>query len=131
MKLSTGLSLILATGFIFFGVQKFGAENIVFETIAERSGFTFFEPYVRVLTGVAELLTAIFLLAPRTRLTGAVMGTGVLIGAIGFHLSPWLGIHVPEVGHFLFIAACAMLALAIVTAISLRKSGAKMILIER
>ena len=131
MKLSTALCLILAAGFIFFGAQKFGAGNHIFETIAERSGLSFFEPYVRILTGVAELLTAIFLLLPRTRLTGAVMGTGVLLGAIGFHLSPWLGINVPEVGHFLFIVACAMLVLSIVTAISLRKSGAKLILIER
>ena len=103
------LSVALAIGFVFFGAQKFGAENIVFETIAERSGMGFFEPHVRMLTGVAELLTAILLLVPKTRLFGALMGTGVLLGAIGFHLSPWLGINVPEVGHFLFIVAVTML----------------------
>ena len=108
------LSLALAAGFIFFGVQKFGAENIVLETIAERSGLGFFEPYVRMMTGVAELLTAVLLLVPKTRLLGALAGTGVLLGAIGFHLSPWLGINVPEVGHFLFFVAVAMLILSLV-----------------
>ena len=108
------LSLALAAGFIFFGVQKFGAENIVLETIAERSGLGFFEPYVRMMTGVAELLSAVLLLVPKTRLLGALAGTGVLLGAIGFHLSPWLGINVPEVGHFLFFVAVAMLILSLV-----------------
>lgn len=108
------LSLALAAGFIFFGVQKFGAENIVFETIAERSGLGFFEPHVRMMTGVAELLSAVLLLVPKTRLLGALAGTGVLLGAIGFHLSPWLGINVPEVGHFLFFVAVAMLILSLV-----------------
>ena len=108
------LSLALAAGFIFFGVQKFGAENIVFETIAERSGLGFFEPHVRMMTGVAELLSAVLLLVPKTRLLGALAGTGVLLGAIGFHLSPWLGINVPEGGHFLFFVAVAMLILSLV-----------------
>ena len=108
------LSLALAAGFIFFGVQKFDAENIVFETIAERSGLGFFEPHVRMMTGVAELLSAVLLLVPKTRLLGALAGTGVLLGAIGFHLSPWLGINVPEVGHFLFFVAVAMLILSLV-----------------
>ena len=74
----------------------------------------FFEPHVRMFTGVAELLTAILLLVPKTRLLGALAGTGLLFGAIGFHLSPWLGINVPEVGHFLFIVAVTMLILSLV-----------------
>lgn len=121
-KTTLALSIALAAGFIFFGVQKFGAENIVFETIAERSGFNFFEPYVRMFTGVAELAIAVLLLIPRTRLLGALGGVGLLIGAIGFHLSPWLGINVPTIGHFLFIAAVAMLIGSLVNLALLRKS---------
>jgi len=121
-KITLGLSLVLAAGFIFFGVQKFGAENIVFETIAERSGFGFFEPYVRIFTGVAELAVALLLLIPRSRLLGSLGGAGLLIGAIGFHLSPWLGINVPTIGHFLFIAAVTMLIGSLVNFALLRKS---------
>jgi uncharacterized membrane protein YphA (DoxX/SURF4 family) len=121
-KTTLALSLALAAGFIFFGVQKFGTENIVFETIAQRSGISFFEPYMRMFTGVAELAVALLLLIPRTRLLGALGGAGLLIGAIGFHLSPWLGINVPTIGHFLFIAAVTMLIGSLVNLVLLRKS---------
>ena len=120
------LSILLAVGFVFFGVQKFGAENIVFETIAERSGMAFFEPYVRMFTGVSEILAAILLLIPRTRLAGGLMGLGLLVGAIGFHLSPWLGINVPTIGHFLFITACIMTVLSVINLKLLKSSGAKL-----
>jgi len=124
-KTTLALSLALAAGFIFFGVQKFGAENIVFETIAQRSGFSFFEPYVRMFTGVAELAVALLLLIPRTRFLGALGGAGLLLGAIGFHLSPWLGINVPTIGHFLFIAAVTMFIGSLVNLALLRKNQAK------
>jgi len=35
------------------------------------------------------------LLIPTGRIFGALLGLGILFGAIGFHLSPWLGIFVP------------------------------------
>ncbi len=112
-KVILGLSLVLAAGFIVFGVQKFGATNPVFSIIAERSGIDLFEPLVRRLTGVAELATAILLLIPnmKSRLLGSVLALGVLGGAIVFHLSPWLGINVPGIGHGLFFTAVAMFVL--------------------
>ena len=115
------LSFIVAAGFIFFGVQKFGATNPIFSIIADRSGISLFEPVIRMLTGVAELGTALLILIPRTRLLGALAGLGVLIGAIGFHLSPWLGINVPGIGHGLFITAVIMLVLTAVLFQRLRK----------
>ena len=121
-KITLVLSLLLAAGFIFFGVQKFGAENIVFETIAERSGFSFFEPYLRWFTGVSEIAVALLLLIPRTRFLGALGGAGLLVGAIGFHLSPWLGINVPTIGHFLFIAAVTMFIGYLINLSFLRKT---------
>lgn len=129
-KLPTVLSLALAAGFVFFGVQKFGAENIVFETIAERSGISFFEPGVRMFTGIAELVTALLLIMPKTRLTGSLAGLGLLVGAIGFHLSPWLGINVPTIGHFLFIAAVTMFVISLINTRLLRNAGGKILFIE-
>jgi len=125
------LSLILAAGFAFFGVQKFGAENIIFETLAARSGISLFEPYVRIFTGVAELITALLLIVPKTRFTGALAGQGLLLGAIGFHLSPWLGINVPTIGPGLFYTACAMFILCLILTSLLRKAGGKILLLER
>tara|TARA_R110002110_G_scaffold7408_5_gene37404 strand:- start:625 stop:1080 length:456 start_codon:yes stop_codon:yes gene_type:complete len=69
--------------------------NIVFQTVAERSGQTLFEPAGRVLTGVLELIAALFLLLPFTRRLGAVIASVVLGGAVAFHLSPLLGREVP------------------------------------
>ena len=112
--LPLGLSLILAAAFAFFGVQKFGAENIIFETIAENSGIGLFEPIVRMMTGVAELVTALLLLIPVTRRLGAISGLLVLVGAIGFHLSPWLGIAPEGIGHGLFFTAVAMFIITLI-----------------
>ncbi|WP_371397163.1 hypothetical protein [Fretibacter rubidus] len=108
------LPYVLAAGFVFFGVQKFGATNPVFEIIADRSGIDLFEPLIRRLTGVAELTVAALLLVPNIKIKalGALGAIAVLLGAIGFHLSPWLGINVPGIGHALFIVAVAMLALS-------------------
>jgi len=117
------LALIVAAGFLFFGVQKFGAENIIFATIAEKSGISLFEPVIRMLTGVAEISTALLILIPRTRLLGALAGLGVLAGAIGFHISPWLGISVPGMGHSLFFMALGLTALTAILFVLLKKQG--------
>ena len=122
-KIILVLALIVAAGFFFFGVQKFGAENIVFETIAEKSGISLFEPVIRMLTGVAEIATAILILIPRTRLFGVLAGLGVLAGAIGFHISPWLGINVPGIGHGLFFTALGLTALTATLFVLLKKQG--------
>jgi len=117
------LSIILAAGFVFFGVSKFIENpNTVFSLIAERSGIDLFEPVIRMATGVAELGTAALLLMPKTRKLGVLAAIGVLIGAIGFHLSPWLGINVPGIGHGLFFTAVAMFVLSLVLASRTLKS---------
>jgi uncharacterized membrane protein YphA (DoxX/SURF4 family) len=90
-----GIALLLSVFFIFMGVQKFGSDNVIFTTIAANSGIGLFEPFVRILVGVAELIAAVLLLIPAARFLGALLGLGILFGAIGFHLSPWLGIFVP------------------------------------
>ena len=50
------------------------------------------EPWGRIGTGVFELIASILLLIPRTTLAGAVLGLGLMSGAIFFHLSK-LGIY--------------------------------------
>lgn len=62
------------------------------------------EPWGRIGTGVLELTAGILLLIPRTTLYGAVLGAGLMFGAIGAHLlvkevgiyfggDPWLFIY--------------------------------------
>lgn len=100
------LALMLAAFFVFMGAQKFGATNDIFELIAAKSGIRFFEPYVRMATGAAEIVAALLLILPKTRMKGALLAMMILIGAIGFHLSPWLGIDVGgNMGKSVFIMA--------------------------
>jgi uncharacterized membrane protein YphA (DoxX/SURF4 family) len=45
------------------------------------------EPYGRIGTGILELITAILLLIPRYTGYGAILGLGLMTGAIYFHLT--------------------------------------------
>jgi uncharacterized membrane protein YphA (DoxX/SURF4 family) len=45
------------------------------------------EPWGRIGTGVFELIASILILIPRTTLLGAIMGFGLMAGAIFFHLT--------------------------------------------
>lgn len=50
------------------------------------------EPWGRIGTGICELIAAVLILIPRTTLLGALMGLGLMTGAIFFHLTK-LGIN--------------------------------------
>jgi len=120
-------ALLLAAFLLFIGSQKFGAENVIFETIAERSGVAFFEPYVRVAVGVLEIAAAALLVFPASRAPGVLLAAGLIGGAILFHLSPWLGVVVAaasgeEPTPALFIVALAVAGLtALVATIERRR----------
>jgi uncharacterized membrane protein YphA (DoxX/SURF4 family) len=45
------------------------------------------EPWGRIATGIAELIASVLILIPRTTLPGALMGLGLMAGAIFFHLT--------------------------------------------
>jgi len=59
------------------------------------------EPWGRILTGVIELIVVIMLLTPRLAATGALLGFGVMTGAVIGHLTK-LGIVVQNDGGLLF-----------------------------
>lgn len=120
---------LLAAFLVFMGVQKFGAENVIFATIAERSGIGLFEPVIRMIVGVSEIAVAGLLLAPRLRLFGALGAVGVIGGAIGFHLSPWLGVSTPTTpagahSPALFMAAVGSFVLALFVLLRARAKAA-------
>jgi uncharacterized membrane protein YphA (DoxX/SURF4 family) len=62
------------------------------------------EPYGRIGTGILELMTVILILMPRTTLLGALLGSGIMVGAILSHLFV-LGIEVEGDGGTLFALA--------------------------
>ena len=77
-------------------------------TASEESVYIFstvgMEPWGRIGSGIAELIASILILFPRTTWLGALLGLGVMSGAIFFHLSK-LGIVVKNDGGQLFIYA--------------------------
>src|SRR5262245_16917105 len=87
-------------------------------TGAEESVYIFtkvgLEPWGRYASGVAELFAAALLLFPRTAWLGAVIAAGVMVGAIGSHLTK-LGIVVKDDGGLLFALAVIVLVAALVT----------------
>ena len=70
-------------------------ENIVFQTLADKSGYALFEPAGRFVTSVVELTAAFFLLLPWTRRFGAIIAGIVMAAATALHMSDWLGRKVP------------------------------------
>ena len=71
------------------------------------------EPAGRIITGTAELIASILLLIPSTIVLGALMGVGIMMGAIFFHLTI-LGIEVQGDGGQLFIYALTVFICCIV-----------------
>jgi FtsH-binding integral membrane protein len=85
------------------------AQTLFFKfTGAEESRWIFsqlgVEPWGRLIAGVSELAVVVLLLIPKTSAIGAVMGLGVISGAIFSHLFV-LGIAVKGDGGFLFVLA--------------------------
>jgi uncharacterized membrane protein YphA (DoxX/SURF4 family) len=62
------------------------------------------EPWGRIFVGVLEMIASVLLLVPRTTLLGAILGMGLMGGAIFSHLTK-LGIVVMDDGGELFILA--------------------------
>jgi hypothetical protein len=66
------------------------------------------EPWGRIGTGTLELLAALLIIYPRTSAWGALLGFGMMAGAIFFHLTS-LGVIVNG-DALLFVYACITLA---------------------
>ncbi|MBI1289719.1 DoxX family protein [bacterium] len=97
---SWALSIIVAVILVQTLFFKFtGAEESVY--IFTKLGA---EPWGRIGSGVAELIASILILVPATRLFGAGLSLGVIMGAIMSHLTV-LGIVVKDDGGTLFVMA--------------------------
>jgi hypothetical protein len=71
------------------------------------------EPYGRIGAGIAEALASLLLVLPRTRIYGAILGIGVMAGALLSHLTK-LGIVVMDDGGYLFILCLIVLIACLV-----------------
>lgn len=82
------------------------------------------EPWGRIGTGVIELIAGVLLLIPSTVIFGAVLGIGLMGGAILSHLLV-IGIESKGDGGQLFILAFVTLVCCSITAYIFRKEGLK------
>ncbi|MEM9647490.1 MAG: DoxX family membrane protein [Bacteroidota bacterium] len=102
MKNSISWILRLAAAIILLQTLFFkftGATESIY--IFEQVGM---EPWGRYGSGIVELVASVLLLWPRTVGLGALLGIGVISGAIFFHLTS-LGIEVQGDGGLLFYLA--------------------------
>lgn len=100
-------AVILGQGLFF----KFtGAPEAIY--IFERLGV---EPWGRYATGIVELAAVVLLLIPRTAGVGALLAIGLMIGALGSHLTV-LGINVQGDGGLLFGMGIVTLIAAVIVA---------------
>jgi hypothetical protein len=96
--LSWALGLTLAVLlFVVASLQLTGpTPNPIFGMIAARSHIGLFEPYGRYLVALLEVAALALVVWPRTRSRGAILALVVALGAVALHLSPWLGIQLPQ-----------------------------------
>lgn len=111
-------AIALAAAMLYMGAQKFGTDNFIFTTISENTHIAFFEPNFRLITGVLEIVAGLLMFHPKSRALGAAVATSVVVGAVGFHLSPALGIKVAlepgaEPTYLLFSMAIVFLVLSL------------------
>jgi putative oxidoreductase len=115
----------LSTPFLVVSwICRIAAALILLQTLsfkftgAEESVYIFtkvgLEPWGRYGSGIAELFAAVLLLCPRTSWLGAFIAAGVMVGAIGSHVTK-LGIVVKDDGGLLFALAVIVLVAALVT----------------
>ena len=94
-------------------------------TAAEESVYIFstlgIEPWGRIGSGIAELIAAALILWPATTGLGALMGLGVISGALFFHLTK-LGIEVMNDHGQLFIYALIVFICCLLLVIIHRKN---------
>ena len=71
------------------------------------------EPYGRILIGILELISSILLLRNKTAWIGAILTSGIIVGAIFLHLTK-IGIQVNNDNGVLFITAIITFILSII-----------------
>lgn len=119
MKKLSWLFRILAAGILF--------QTLYFKFTGHPESVELFtklgvEPWGRIGTGVMELITGILLLVPATVFYGALLGVGLMAGAILSHLMV-LGIQSQGDGGTLFILALVTLVCCLITLYIFRKEG--------
>ena len=125
MSLKTIISWVLRIAAAFILLQ-----TLYFKFTAHPESVALFtklgaEPWGRIGTGIIELIAGILLLLPATAFIGAVLGVGLMSGAIISHLTV-LGIESAGDGGTLFILAVIVWICSFIIAIMHKQDGYKL-----
>lgn len=93
---------------LFFKFSAAPESVYIFETLG-------LEPVGRIGIGILELITAVLIFVPRTTWLGAILGIGLMAGAIFSHLTQ-LGIVVQNDGGLLFTLAVITFVFCVILA---------------
>lgn len=105
-----GLMLWVANGLLFPATPE---ANVLFPTLAERSGVALWEPTGRFTIAIAHVLAALLLVIPFTRLLGGFIALAISGGAVATHFL-WLreevaaGATGADLGVLLYLAIAAV-----------------------
>lgn len=80
----------------------------LFTVLSDWLGIHGYEAPFRLGVGIAEIVAALLVLWPRTRIPGAALALGIMSGAIFFHTVSPLGIDPYKDGGKLFTEACCV-----------------------
>lgn len=102
MVLRWALALGIGGLLVFFGVMKFtGAAHIFPYMEYKMAGegiavADYVYPWMNYATGALEILAGALLILPFTRRVGSLLAALPFLGAVAFHLSPYLGTSTPD-----------------------------------
>ena len=108
--LAWGAAIWIAYEFLWYEQYKLAGPTLVFDRLSAWSGIP--EKPFRLFVAGMEMVAALLVLVPRTRVFGAAFALGIMSGAIGFHLFTPLGVDPYEDGATLFKEACFTWAMA-------------------
>ena len=93
--IATSVSALIMLQTLYFKFTAAPESVYIFNTLG-------LEPYGRIGIGIAELIASILLIIPSSRFYGALLGLGLMLGAIFAHITK-LGIEVEKDGGYLFV----------------------------
>jgi uncharacterized membrane protein YphA (DoxX/SURF4 family) len=114
--LAWAAALWIAGEFLWYEQYKLtgnqGSIDGVFQPLANWFGIPAHEKPIRLFVASLEIVSALLVLVPRTRLHGALLALGLMSGAIFFHTVGPIGIDPYGDGGGLFKEACFTWAMA-------------------
>lgn len=91
--------LAMAMGALWVWPKFFGVEvHPIFGWAEALTGAGWLEPGLRYAVGAAAAVIVVLLLVPKTRLAGAWSALALSLLFIAAHLTPWLGVNIPNYG---------------------------------